>query len=128
MFDWLSEIKYRRLPMSDGFLLEQYSTLRRQIPFMYALMFINVLFLGIESFRDVPFGMSFGIPILLSVAIIARAILWTRRRSIVAEPKAIKRYLRGTIISAMLLSIVFGAWGAILFSEADPVRSIAISL
>jgi diguanylate cyclase (GGDEF)-like protein len=128
MFDWLSVLKARRLPESDAFLLEQYSTLRRQIPLMYALMFINVLFLGIESFRDVPFGMSFGIPILLSVAIMARALLWVRRRSTVAQPEEIRRYLRGTIITATLLSIIFGTWGALLFSEADPIRSIAISL
>ncbi len=128
MFDWLSELKWRRLPESDEFLLEQYITLRRQIPFMYALMFINVLFLGIESFREVPFGMSFGIPIVLSGAIVARALLWMRRRSTVASPDAIRRYLRGTIISATLLSIVFGIWGALLFSEIDLTRSISISL
>ena len=128
MFDWLSALKSRRLPDSDAFLLEQYTTLRRQIPLMYALMFINVLFLGIESFRDVPFGMSFGIPILLSLAIISRALIWVRRRSSVAKPEQIRRYLRGTIITATLLSVVFGTWGSLLFSEAEPIRSISISL
>ncbi|MEG3089662.1 putative bifunctional diguanylate cyclase/phosphodiesterase [Sphingomonas sp. PB4P5] len=128
MFEWLPELRVRRLPASDAFLLEQYGALRRQIPLMYALMFINVLFLGIESFRDVPFGMSFGIPILLSIAIIARALLWVRRRSVVAQPQQIRRYLRGTIITATLLSIVFGVWGSLLFSEAEPIRSVSISL
>ncbi len=128
MFNWLSELKSRRLPQSDAFLLEQYTTLRRQIPLMYALMFINVLFLGIESFRDVPFGMSFGIPILLSLAIIVRAFLWVRRRSFVAQPEQIRRYMRGTIITATLLSVVFGTWGSLLFSDAEPIRSVSISL
>ncbi|MES3154200.1 putative bifunctional diguanylate cyclase/phosphodiesterase [Sphingomonas faeni] len=128
MFNWLSELKSRRLPQSDAFLLEQYTTLRRQIPLMYALMFINVLFLGIESFRDVPFGMSFGIPILLSLAIMVRAFLWVRRRSFVAQPEQIRRYMRGTIITATLLSIVFGTWGSLLFSESEPIRSVSISL
>ncbi|RYF32314.1 MAG: diguanylate cyclase, partial [Cytophagaceae bacterium] len=128
MLDWLSELKSRRLPDSDAFLHEQYSTLRRQIPLMYALMFINVLFLGIESFRDVPFGMSFGIPILLSLVIIARAVLWFRRRTTEAQPSEIRRYLRGTIVAATLLSIVFGTWGSLLFSEAEPIRSVSISL
>lgn len=128
MLEWLPELKSRRLPPSDAFLLEQYAALRRQIPLMYALMFINVLFLGIESFRDVPFGMSFGIPILLSLVIVARALLWMRRRSIVARPDQVRRYIRGTIITATLLSIVFGLWGSLLFSEAERVRSVAISL
>lgn len=128
MFEWLPELRSRRLPASDAFLLEQYAALRRQIPLMYLIMYINVLFLGIESFRDVPFGMSFGIPILLSVAIVARSVIWLRRRSIVARPDQVRRYLRGTIITATLLSIVFGTWGSLLFSETEPVRSVAISL
>lgn len=128
MFEWLPEFRLRRMPASDTFLLEQYAALRRQIPLMYGLMFINVLFLGIESFRDVPFGMSFGIPILLSVAIAARALLWVRRRSIIAQPDQIRRYLRGTILTATLLSLVFGTWGSLLFSEAEPIRSVSISL
>ncbi|WP_260598566.1 putative bifunctional diguanylate cyclase/phosphodiesterase [Sphingomonas endolithica] len=117
----------RRAPPSDEFLLEQYVTLRRQIPLMYALMFINVLFLGFESFRDVPLGMSFGIPTLVSIAIIVRAALWVRRRSISAAPRDVQRYLRGTVISAAVLSIVFGVWGSLLFSEADAMRSVSIS-
>jgi diguanylate cyclase (GGDEF)-like protein len=128
MFEWLSNFWSRRVPASDSFLLEQYAALRRQIPLMYALMYISVLFLGIESFRDVPFGMSFGIPIALTVLITVRALLWMRRRSVVAQPAEIRLYLRGTMITAAILSIVFGIWGSLLFSEAEPVRSVAISL
>jgi diguanylate cyclase (GGDEF)-like protein len=128
MFEWLPELRSRRFPASDTLLLEQYAALRQQIPLMYAIMFINVLFLGVESFRDVPFGMSFGIPILLSIAILARALLWLRRRSVTAQPDQIRRYLRGTVLTAALLSIVFGTWGSLLFTEADPVRSVLISL
>lgn len=113
---------------SEDLLLGQYYALRRQIPLMYALMFINVLFLGIATFRDVPLGMSFGIPVLLSVAIVARALLWVRRRSIVVKPDEIKSYLRGTIVTAAILSMIFGAWGSVLFSEAEPIRSVSISL
>ena len=128
MFEWKSAINLRRIPASDALLLEQYLALRRQIPLMYALMFINVLFLAIESFRDVPLGMSFGVPILLSVAIVARALLWVRRRSVLAQPHEVRRYLRGTVVTATILSIVFGTWGSLLFSEADPIRSVSISL
>jgi diguanylate cyclase (GGDEF)-like protein len=127
IFQWLSDLRGRRAPPSDEFLLEQYVTLRRQIPLMYALMFINVLFLGFESFRNVPLGMSFGIPVAVSFAIIVRAVLWVRRRSIDAPPRDVQRYLRGTVISATLLSIVFGVWGSILFSEAESIRSVSIS-
>jgi diguanylate cyclase (GGDEF)-like protein len=128
MLEWLSTIRSRRVPASDALLLEQYGALRRQIPLMYALMFINVMFLGIESFRDVPFGMSFGIPIIVSIAIVTRALLWFRRRTISARPEQVRRYIRGTIVAAALLSIVFGVWGSLLFSDAEPIRSVLISL
>ncbi|GGE78370.1 putative bifunctional diguanylate cyclase/phosphodiesterase [Sphingomonas prati] len=128
MFERLPLIRSRRVPASNEFVLEQYRALRRQIPLMYALMFINVLFLGIATFHDVPFGMSFGIPVLLSVAIFARAFLWLRRRAVTPEPHMVRRYLRGTIVTAAVLSIIFGSWGAVLFSEADQFRSVSIAL
>jgi diguanylate cyclase (GGDEF)-like protein len=128
MFEWLSSVRPHTAQPSDEFLLEQYASLRRQIPLMYALMFINVVFLGIETFRDVPWGMSFGIPVGLSAVIMVRALLWFRRRSIVATPRDVQLYLRGTIVTAALLSIVFGGWGSLLFSEAEHIRSVSISL
>jgi diguanylate cyclase (GGDEF)-like protein len=128
MFEWLSSVRPHTARPSDEFLLEQYASLRRQIPLMYALMFINVVFLGIETFRDVPLGMSFGIPVALSAVIMLRALLWVRRRSVIATPREVQLYLRGTIIAAALLSIVFGVWGSLLFSEADRIRSVSISL
>jgi len=128
MRDWLSSLLPNKRRHSSELLIEQYATLRRQIPLMYALMFINVLFLGIDTFRDVPLGMSFGIPVALSAAIVARAVIWVRRRAIVATPEDVQSYLRGTIITAALLSIIFGSWGALLFSEGDPIRSVSIAL
>ena len=128
MGDWLSGLVPSETRHSNELLIEQYTTLRRQIPLMYALMFINVLFLGIDTFRDVPLGMSFGIPLALSASIVARAVIWVRRRAIIATPKAVQTYLRSTVITAALLSIIFGSWGALLFSEGDPIRSVSIAL
>jgi diguanylate cyclase (GGDEF)-like protein len=128
MAGWLFDLMPNSERQSGELLTEQYTTLRRQIPLMYALMFINVLFLGIETFRDVPLGMSFGIPMALSAAIVGRTIIWVRRRSIVAMPKDVQSYLRGTIVTAAALSIIFGSWGALLFSEGDPIRSVLIAL
>jgi predicted signal transduction protein with EAL and GGDEF domain len=44
MRDWLSSLLPNKRRHSSELLIEQYATLRRQIPLMYALMFINVLF------------------------------------------------------------------------------------
>jgi diguanylate cyclase (GGDEF)-like protein len=113
---------------SDSLLVEQYITLRRQIPLMYTLMFINVIFLGIATFQDVPLGMSFGVPAALSIAIVARTVLWLRRRSFVPQPSQMRRYLQGTVITAAVLSVMFGGWGVLLFSSEDPIRSVSIAL
>jgi diguanylate cyclase (GGDEF)-like protein len=128
MFEWLAGRLPHTTRPTDEFLLEQYATLRQQIPLMYALMFINVLFLGFETYRDMPWGTSFGIPVAVSMVIVVRAVVWVRRRTIVAVAKDVPRYLRGTVISAALLSIVFGIWGSLLFSEADQIRTVTISL
>jgi diguanylate cyclase (GGDEF)-like protein len=128
MPDWFSNLFPSTTRQSSELLIEQYTTLRRQIPLMYALMFINVLFLGIGTFHDVPLGMSFGIPIALAAAIVARALIWLRRQSLIATPRDVQSYLRGTIITAAALSIIFGSWGALLFSESEPIRSVSISL
>lgn len=115
-------------PASDDLLRAQFLALRKQIPLMYAIMFINVSFLGFETFRDVSLGMSFGLPVALSMAIVVRAGLWLRRRSMEPTPDDVRRYLRGTIITAALLSLVFGLWGLLLITEADPMRSVSIAL
>ncbi len=39
---------------------EQYASLARQVPFMYALMFLNVLFLAIVTADGESWAISFG--------------------------------------------------------------------
>lgn len=108
-------------------LREQYRALRKQIPLMYVLMFINVVFLAFSTSGEVPLALSLGVPASMSAAIIVRGGVWLRRRTIVALPLQIRRYLRGTIIAAAVLSMMFGAWGLFLF-EASPLRSSAVAL
>lgn len=115
------------ISQSDVLLREQYRALRKQIPLMYVLMFINVVFLAFSTSGDVPLTLSLGVPALMSAAIIARTGVWLRRRTIVAPPVQIRSYLRGTIFAAAALSIMFGAWGLFLF-EANPLRSSAVAL
>ncbi len=112
----------------DVLLFEQYRSLRKQIPLMYALMFINVCFLGFASYRDVPVAMSVGMPAALVVAMVVRAGLWMRRWRVPPQPDTIRIYLKSTIAIAAILSSVFGGWGLLLFTEADPARSASVAL
>jgi diguanylate cyclase (GGDEF)-like protein len=109
-------------------LSEQYDALRKQIPLMYVLMFINIVFLGVSTYGDVPLTLSLGMPAAMSVAITVRAALWLRRRTVAATPSQIRDYFRGTIAAAAVLSLVFGAWGVLLFEGTDSLRSSSVAL
>ena len=128
MSDWPSPAPSPGADTEDVLLAEQYAALRKQIPLMYALMFIDIVFLAVSSYDDIPLAMSLGVPVALSVAITARAGLWLRRRKVAAPPADIRRYLRGTIIAATILSLAFGGWGMVLFEQAEPQRSMAVAL
>ncbi|RYE64721.1 MAG: phosphodiesterase [Oxalobacteraceae bacterium] len=112
----------------DVGLRAQHENLQKQIPLMYMLMTINVVFLSVVMYRDVPIAMSLGAPAALVAFAMLRAILWLRRRG--AEPSIpqIRRQLRGTIAMAGVLSVLFGGWALMLFSAADPSRSTAVAL
>lgn len=113
---------------SDAVLQAQYSALRTQIPLMYALMGVNVLFLAAATYGQVPFAHSVGVPGVLCTLIGVRAAAWLFRRGRNPEPARIRRYLMGTVAASVLLSSAFGGWGYLLMSEAEPVRTTSIAL
>jgi diguanylate cyclase (GGDEF)-like protein/PAS domain S-box-containing protein len=112
---------------SDTMLREQYANLRAQIPWMYALMFVNAVFLGIATYGEVPVGYGIGIPAVLCVVVVVRAVLWLLRRRREASPEHIRRYLYVTAVMAAVLSAAFGGWGLLLLDQA-PLRGTAIAL
>lgn len=109
-------------------LKEQHATLRAQIPLMYMLMTVNVAFLSIVMFDAVPAALSLGAPILLVTLASLRAGLWLMRRDTAYTAAQMKRQLRGTMMTAPILSLLFGGWALVLFSEADPIRASAVAL
>ncbi len=106
----------------------QYRALRSQVPLMYALMIVDAAFLAVATFREVPLPLSIGAPILLTLLAIVRAIIWMKRPDEIAEPAAIRRNLRGTIVAAAVLSAGFGGWGLALMDFANPSQIFAIAL
>lgn len=128
MLSWLSPMRPPAARLDDELLAEQYAALRKQIPLMYGLMFIDIMFLAVSSFDDVPLVMSLAMPLILTIIIVARAGLWLSRRAIAVPPANIRRYFRGTIVAAALLSIAFGGWGLMLFEQVDPKRTLSVAL
>lgn len=112
----------------DALLIEQFHSLRTQIPLMYALMFINASFLAVATYGEVPREYSLAFPAILFVGVFARTAVWLKRYFEEPETWLIKKYLNSTIIAAGILSLGFGAWGSILLSEVPPAREPAIAL
>ena len=113
---------------SQAVLREQYASLARQGPLMYALMFLNVLFLALVTADGGSWRVSFTAPLVLIMIVAVRGAAWYMRRGRETSGEDIRRYLRGTIIRAGAFSFLFGGWGLYLFLSADPFHTTAIAL
>ena len=109
-------------------LTEQYAILTAQIPLMYALLFVDAVFLGLATYGLVPQIYSVGIPAALFLVMAVRAGIWVARRGQAVTLRQIRRYLVGSLIGASVISACFGGWGLVLMGQADPTRGTAIAL
>ena len=109
-------------------LVEQFAALRQQVPLMYAMMFVDSVFLAFAAHGTVSPWWSLGMPALLAVLSAIRAAFWMRHRSFTPRPELIPHYLRSTIVVAAVLSCGFGGWGLLLYAEGDLVRRACIAL
>lgn len=127
----MAHFKILEVPLSDrseAELRAQHRSLRQQIPLMYIMMSINVVFLGTVTRGEVPLIVSVGIPAALLTITGIRAVMWARRRRENLTVAQIRRQLRGTIVAAAALSTMFGAWGVWLLAQVNPyyVPSVAL--
>jgi len=113
---------------SDAVVREQYASLVRQIPLMYALMFLNVLFLALVTTVNGTLAVSLVAPLVLIAIVASRGAAWYMRRGRTVGDEEMRRYLRWTIIRAGAFSFLFGGWGLYLFLAADPFHTPAIAL
>jgi diguanylate cyclase (GGDEF)-like protein/PAS domain S-box-containing protein len=113
---------------ADTAFREQYASLARQVPLMYALMFLNVTFLALVTSEGGSWAISFFAPLVLAIIIVVRGAAWYARRGRAIDDDHIRLYLRGTIARAGIFSFLFGGWGLYLFISADPFHTTAIAL
>ncbi|WP_395331833.1 EAL domain-containing protein [Novosphingobium sp. BL-8H] len=106
----------------------RYSDLRAQIPLMYGLIFVDACFLALVSYGKVADILSLGVPAFLSVLIALRAALWISRRRKPASPSQIQRFVKGLIVTSVVLGLAFGSWGFVLMGEIEPGRVTAVAL
>ncbi|PZQ56568.1 MAG: hypothetical protein DI555_04220 [Novosphingobium pentaromativorans] len=95
---------------------------------MYLLMTVNAAFLAAVASRDTPLVLSVGVPAALVMVTSLRAVVWLARRRQEPSIARMRRQLRGTKLAAAVLSLLFGAWGLVLFAQADALRGSSIAL
>nr|WP_240699994.1 EAL domain-containing protein [Sphingomonas gei] len=117
-----------RSEQDQAILVEQFRALRQQVPLMYALMLVDATFLSFASQGTVSAWWSLAMPVVLALLGGLRAAFWLRRRNVAPDPEMIPRYLLGTTIVAVVLSLGFGGWGLVLYVQADLVRRACIAL
>ncbi|MGV7122405.1 EAL domain-containing protein [Sphingopyxis sp. 550A] len=113
---------------SEAVLREQYASLARQVPLMYALMFLNVLFIALVTADAGSAVSSLLAPAVLAIIIVVRGVAWHIRRGGPRSIEQVQAYLRGTLVRAGVFSLLFGGWGLYLFLTADPFHTTAIAL
>lgn len=113
---------------SSEILLEQFRVLRHQIPLMYALIMVDAAFLSFASYGSVSPVWSIGMPALLGVISAGRALFWLRRRGVEPKPAQVRRYLFTSTAAAAVLGMGFGAWGLVLYAEADLLGRACIAV
>jgi diguanylate cyclase (GGDEF)-like protein len=93
---------------------QQFQTLRRQIPILYAVLAINTAILAYSIYGSVAVELSVYIPGAFAILIVVRAAVWVTRRSAAPEARHAARYLLSTTLIAAFVSLGLGLWGVVL--------------
>lgn len=120
--------RFIQVPEADELLIEQFQALRKQVPLMYAIMAIDAAFLSFATFDKVPAVLGLGVPLVLLVLAMSRAVVWLRRRHVTPNAEDIRRYLHTTVVFAGVFSSAFGGWGLLLLDPANPIQMFAVAL
>jgi diguanylate cyclase (GGDEF)-like protein len=115
----------RRSPEQDVQDRECYSSLKQQIPFVYAVALANFFGLKIVAGEDFESVVS---PSLLLVAVIVwRLVRWFRMRKRVLTTEAVRAELKKALILTALFSVGFSVWAQLLLtSHPAQIQSIVL--
>src|SRR5712691_773850 len=124
---WLA-IGDANTPAGCALLEEQFRTLRKQIPILYAVLLINALSLSYAVQNSAPPALTLWFSGFLLFVVVVRMIHWLRHRHSTPAAHEILKQLHKTRILAGLLSIGFGVWGLLIFEYADHGQQAFVTL
>jgi diguanylate cyclase (GGDEF)-like protein len=107
----------------------QMRELRRQIPFLYALLAINAGAVAYTHYDSAPTLLTVVIPVTLIVLCAARTVAWLRlkREDFVTPEQAITR-LRRTTYHAAIVSVGFVSWSLALDKYGGPFERAHVAV
>ncbi|WP_407051356.1 putative bifunctional diguanylate cyclase/phosphodiesterase [Methyloraptor flagellatus] len=97
----------------------QFRAFVQQIPLLYGTLILNSLAIAYTYHDRAPLWLAVGLPVGLSAISTARAIWWIRQRYVEVTPERAYRHLTGTNRLAVVLAVVFTAWGLSLYGYGD---------
>ncbi|QCK85566.1 EAL domain-containing protein [Phreatobacter aquaticus] len=119
------------VPGDDPDLLQaQVQALSTRIPLMYGLVAINTAAVSWTHLHVAPAFLTLYLPGLMILATFVRAVQWDRRRRLAFDPVAAAAMMRGVMIVAPALGLVFPIWALSLmpYGDAQMQSQIAIYL
>lgn len=103
----------------------QAKALTRQVPLLYFILTVDSVIMAFSFVGRAPTFLTIVIPALLSLACIARGVIWhVRRFAPTPTPTQTIRYLQGTTVLVMILGALFISWALALFPYGNDVMRI----
>lgn len=114
--------------LRDELTLIQFEQLSALMPvlFLTIAIIVSAGAFGVEDDFSIPIRVGF--PVMMISFSIVRYTMWRRRRGKVITPAAARRHMRGTLISAAILSFVGGMWSVDAFLEIDESRRVLATM
>jgi diguanylate cyclase (GGDEF)-like protein len=111
-----------------GLAMAQAAGLRRQVPLLYALLVVNAAALAYTHWSVAPRLLTLGVPSVLFLACVLRAIGWLRQRERPIEAAAAVAQLQRTVVLAAVLSVAFVSWALALEEYGGPYERAHVAL
>ena len=111
-------IHFFAVPKDAALVRAQAQAYTRQVPVMYCILLVNTLVLA-ATHGSAPDLLRLYIPGLLTVASLARLLLWWRNRHHVITESQARGMLGGSVAVAGMLGVGFSLWALSLYAYGD---------
>ncbi|WP_213881457.1 EAL domain-containing protein [Pseudomonas sp. dw_358] len=107
-------------PIDNPELLKaQYLALARQLPLMYIILLVNTWALAATHMSTAPWWLTIGVPCVLTVVSLRRALMWRRLYGLTPETAQIIHILTRTNRLAPIIAAAFAGWSLSLYPYGD---------